>query len=318
MNTDELLDQICRQPESDELRLQYAEMIESTDPEHAAFIRLQIEITNERRRQIRASADRRIWPYLPRQEQAAGELLQRNGPRWVEDILKFTRRGIMSLVEFDRGFPCKIEMQPQMFIASADAVFRTAPIRHIDFVQPLDELGHILQERDGSDVRFPMDLLLACSQLERLDSLGFSHAALTGGDYFKLAQCRHLTRCVYLAFIGTQPTVRDLITLASGATTGKMLGIGIRNLGERTWIQRDASGADYLYTEFSKAWRDVEHGLGYVPWLHQSHNGDCRLDARWQFEHGGVPRFPARSLPALESWYDVPPLLLRGPGDTPE
>lgn len=317
MKKQDLLIAICGNPESDALRLEYANEITASDPEHAEFIRLQIAIAALRRQHARASSDRRIWPYFPKDEDRASVLLRKNRGRWAEGIARFTRR--LQLVEFDRGFPTCIEMQPHVFVADAGTVFETAPIRHINFTQPLDERGHLARTPKGDLVPFPIDQLLGCPQLAHLDSIGFAHAALEPsrppivGTAAKIAQCPHLIRCLHLTFILTLVSERDLVALAEGPLTGRMFGISIPNVGECAHIERGKQGGDYLVTDFSSPWRDVEHRLGYIPWLHPSHNGVDRLDVRWHLENGGAPRYPAGSRPIQDAWYEIERLCLTPP-----
>lgn len=318
MSATDLFNAICADPEDDELRLQYADEVRAFDPDHAAFIRLQVGIAALRRRCVAASPDRRIWPWFPEEESQAGALLSKNRLRWIRDLIKFARSRRADLVEFDRGFPAQIEVEPHTFVTNADALFQIAPIRHINFTQPVDEHGHLRRQRDGSLPPFPIDELLARPHLARLDSIGFSHAAFvssgphTVGTAATIARCPHLTRCVYLAFVLTPIKESDLIELAEGPLTGKMLGISIRDVGECTSNENHTNGKEYLYTEFGEKWLDVERRVGYVPWLHRSHNGDSRLDARYHFDHTpGVPRYAPGTKPPERAWYEVPPLRCR-------
>jgi len=53
MNINEVFQKICENPENDDLRLEYARLIEPSDPDHAELIRFQIEVTADRRQGTR-------------------------------------------------------------------------------------------------------------------------------------------------------------------------------------------------------------------------------------------------------------------------
>ncbi|HWU89389.1 MAG TPA: hypothetical protein VN253_19145 [Kofleriaceae bacterium] len=302
MNINDLFQKICEDPESDELRLEYARLIEPSDPDHAELIRFQIEVTADRRRGTR-------YYGLETKER---HLLEANQARWARNIAKFTPHGQTEQIEFDRGFPAQIEMQPAVFAEYADFIFRLAPIRHIDFIRPLDEDGHLLCGDDGTPVPFPIDQVLACPQLSRLDSIGFVNVTLkpshpgVPGDVTKIARCPHLTRCVSLNFAFTVINTHGSVELAQGELTGKMLVVvHPLTMGERHFQTYDEHGDEYIGTEFPEEWRDLERRLGYIPWLHPSHNGTNRFDARWHLEHGKLPKYPPGS-PPKDEWYQVP------------
>lgn len=301
MNIEDVFRAICENPEDDEPRLEYAKLIEGSDPAHAKLIRIQIKYADERR-----GGSRRYGS-----EGDEEGLIRRHGARWARDIAKFTPHGQTELMEFDRGFPSQIEMQPGVFAEYADLIFRLAPIRHIDFVNPLDEDGKVIRNEEGNPARFPMDRVLVCPQLSRLDSIGFVNVKLKlgnpedPGDVAKIARCPHLTRCVHLNFAFTTISDHDFLELAEGELTSKMLVVTPLDVGEQHVNAFDERGDEYTGTVFSEEWRAVERRLGYIPWLHPSHNRTNRFDARWRLEHGERPRYPPGS-PPRDEWYDVP------------
>jgi uncharacterized protein (TIGR02996 family) len=303
MRIEQVFQAICENPEDDELRLEYAKLIEGTDPAHAKLIRVQIKYADDRRGGLRAYG----W------EGDEEGLIRRHGARWARDIAKFAAYGLPDRVEFDRGFPARLKMHPNVFVEYADLLFRLAPIRHVDFVQPYDEDNQDVRDEDGNLAPYPMDRILACSQLSRLDSVGFVNVMLTlgnpgdPGDVAKIARCPHLTRCVYLNFAFTTISRHDFLELAEGELTSKMLVVApLRSsIGEQHVNDFDERGDEYTGTVFSEEWRAVERRLGYIPWLHPSHNGVNRFDARWHFAHGKLPKYPPGS-PPKEEWYDVP------------
>jgi len=303
MNVNEIFQKICEAPEDNELRLEYARLIEPSDPDHAELIRFQIGL----------AADRRLGTRLYGLEATERQLLEANSARWAHNIAKFSAHGQTTLIEFDRGFPAHIRMHPDLFVEYADFIFRLAPIRHIDFIKPYDEDGKLLTDDNGNLVPFPMDRLLACTQLSRLDSVGFSNVELKlgfpgdPGDVSKIAACPHLTRCQYLNFAFTTITEYDYLALAEGELTRKMLVVAPlwRGVGEDLVHDIEVGQGEYVRTDFSDEWKAVERRLGYIPWLHPSHNGVNRYDARWHFEQGKLPKYPPGS-PQNPEWYDIP------------
>ncbi len=303
MNIEHVFQAICDNPEDDEPRLEYAKLVESSDPAHAKLIRIQLKYVDERRRGLR----------LPGWEGDEEGLIRGHGARWARDIAKFAAHGRPTRVEFDRGFPALLDMHPDVFAEYADLIFRLAPIRHIDFVQPYDEDNEIIRDDDGNIAPFPMDRVLACSQLSRLDSVGFVQVELDlsrpdrPGDAGKIARCTYLTRCLYLNFAFTLFTEIDCLQLAEGELTRKMLVVNPLDfgVGERRVHDAELGEGEFIRTIFHDEWKEVERRLGYIPWLHPSHNARNRFDIRWHFEHGTIPKYPPGS-PPKDEWYDVP------------
>jgi hypothetical protein len=203
-------------------------------------------------------------------------------------------------------------MHPEMFAEYADLVFRLAPLRHIDFIKPYDEFGELLKDEHGNLVPFPMERLLACPQLSRLDSVGFVNVELVpsnpgvSGDVTKIASCPYLTRCMYLNFAFTVINDHAYLELAEGEFTGKMLVVvSPSEPGERQDGDVEIGMGEYIDTTFDEEWKAVEQRLGYIPWLHPSHNRVNRIDARWHLEHGNLPKYPPGS-PQRPEWYDIP------------
>lgn len=302
MNIEQTFEAICETPEDDGLRLEYATLIESSDPDHARFIRWQVRYADERRHGVDhggGASDR-------------DNLLPANRSRWARNIAKFAAHGDPRAVAFDRGFPIHVEMHPDVFIEYADLIFRLAPIRSIYFVQPYAEDGRSLRNDSGELAAFPMDRLLACPQLARLDSVGFVHVELKPsrrnqpGDVTKIAQCPHLTRCLDLNFSSTTITDHAFLELAEGELTGKMLVVRPLYVGERRVEDIEVGMGEYTRTDFSDEWKAVERRLGYIPWLHPSHNDVVHgWDRRWHLEHGKLPKYPPGS-PQQPGWYDIP------------
>ena len=302
MDINEVFKKICIDPEDDDARLEYARQIEPSDPDHAELIRFQVEMAADRRRGARIYG-------LDSKEY---RLLKTNHVRWVHNIARYAAHGFPDRVEIHRGFPSHIKMHPDVFVEYADLLFRLAPIRHVDFVQPYDEDNQLVRDDAGNLEPFPMDRLLACPQLSRLDSIGFENVELVPsnldqpGDVAKIARCPYLTRCMYLNFAFTVVGRRAYRELAEGELTGKMLVVvSPLDAGERRVHDIEAGMGEYLDIIFDDEWKAVEQRLGYIPWLHPSHNGVNRFDARWYLEHGKLPKYPSGS-PQRPEWYAIP------------
>jgi hypothetical protein len=84
-----------------------------------------------------------------------------------------------------------------------------------------------------------------------------------------------------------------------------MLVVNPLEVGEQRVQDLEIGMGEYTRTDFSDEWKAVESRLGYIPWLHPSHNGVNRFDARWHFEHGKLPKYPPGS-PQQPEWYDIP------------
>ncbi len=166
---------ICDRPDDDDARLAFADLIESSDPDHAAFIRLDIEMVSRRRHELPFDSDK---------GQAVGSLLRRNKQRWSRDLARFLPRNqeldgsiISEGLFFDRGFPTQISIHPSVFLEYAELLFRLAPIRHVRFCEPYDQEtllpGPVPTRPDGGLEPIPLEQILAMPELSRLDSFGF-------------------------------------------------------------------------------------------------------------------------------------------------
>ena len=165
MTIESVFQAICERPEDDDLRLQYAELVQSSDPEHAEYIRLSI-----------ADAIRRRDHQWSAHSERLSELGCRNEGRWAHDLIRFLPRYQDSKgstdathhVMFDRGFPTQITIHPLIFLEYADLLFRLAPIRHVRFTQPYDQEsylpGPVPVLPDGTWEQFPLDQILAMPQ----------------------------------------------------------------------------------------------------------------------------------------------------------
>lgn len=292
MSIDDVYRAICENPEDDALRLEYAELIEPSDPVHAACIRQQI---NE------AQIARGTTSVRIRTDPELG-VLQSDEDRWTHNLAKFARcwGGRHTQIIFHRGFPAFIEVDPFMFLEYAELLFRLAPLRHIRISDPWNE--------DGPHPELPVDEILACPQLARLDSFGFTQTQLPEDIFTKIAACPHLTRCQFLKFEWHAGNSFDFRALLDGELTRKMLRIHSGNVqfqGEHTQDFEEIDG-DFTRTFFRESGKEAERRHGYIPWLHPSQNRVDWQNAVYFVERGIYPKFPAGSLPPKPEWYDVP------------
>jgi uncharacterized protein (TIGR02996 family) len=303
MNIDETWRAICEDPDDDGLRLRYADLVEAADPEWAQFIRAQID----------AAARVRRGEYHVDYGNPSGPQAE----RWGRNIAMFTHSGNPNRVEFFRGFPAKIDMQPEVFIENAELIFRLAPIQHIQFRTPCDDDWQPLLDDDGIRVEFPLDEVLARPELARLDRIILRDVRLRPNSAAKLAACPYLTRCLYLDLTFSLLTEEGVVALAEGALTRKMLVVahelpteyGEHRVRERV---RDMETAPEVTRHvFGQKGKELEEQYGYIPWLHDD-NRPSDIDIRWYANQGLVPKFPAGSKPPRDEWYEMPPPIHHG------
>jgi hypothetical protein len=246
-----------------------------------------------------------------------GQPSEGQAERWARNIAMFTQGGNPNSVEFFRGFPAKIDMQPDVFIENADLIFRLAPIQHIEFRTPCDDDWQPLVDDEGLRVPFPLDEVLAAPELARLDRIILRDVRLRRDSAAKLAACPHLTRCLYLDLRDSLLTEEGLVALAEGPLTGKLIGVRhqlVTDYGEHTVRERVRpmeTAPEVTRHVFGDKGRELEARLGYIPWLHEaSYPSD--IDIRWYFDQGRVPKFPAGSKPPRDEWYEMPPDIHHG------
>jgi uncharacterized protein (TIGR02996 family) len=322
MTIEDVFKGICENPENDELRVQFADLVEDADPDQATYIRLELTEAQRRRAGLPSyPGEGCSGPEAARQYQS----LIRHEERWAHNLSRFLPKrhsdgpprsdGLM----FDRGFPSRISIHPFVFLEYADLLFRLAPIRHIRFREPYDMEeffpGPVPRRADGTLEPFPLDEILAMPQLARLDSFGFQYLpadeeAFPKDMWRKVAACPHLTRCRVLDIGRTHYSVRisDLELLAAGPLTQKMIQLepwGVASdLGEQEVLDVE-NGYEVTKTVFSERGKELERKHGYIPWLHRSHCQYDRDDIAYHVERGALPKYPADS-PPQSDWYEFP------------
>lgn len=170
------LTEIVARPWDDAPRLAYADAVQSTRPERAELIRLQIErFVNERGRGIevgRPSARER-------------ELLRKHGDDWARYIAHYARPHRPDAeyqgYELERGFIAQIRTDPDMMSDPGSRLFELAPIEHLDLTT------------DGN-----IRKALVSPFLANLRTLGLNKCELTDEDVIALANEGHLARIEWL------------------------------------------------------------------------------------------------------------------------
>jgi uncharacterized protein (TIGR02996 family) len=109
---------VLAEPADDLLRLIYADCLEERRDRRADFIRAQIALD-------RAGPDD---PRRPALEGASRALLKEHQQEWLGPLW-----GVLDGWEFRRGFVEKVLITPEGFVAHADLIFRSAPVRHVHF-----------------------------------------------------------------------------------------------------------------------------------------------------------------------------------------
>src|SRR6185437_5557887 len=119
-----LLDDIIRSPDDLDLRLAYADAVESADPERAELIRIQVGTA--RTRGAHWPADRRAVTEAESYGREQG-LVNRRGREWAASIAD-----LASSWHFLRGFPEEIGIDAADFLVRAPELYRRAPVLHLN------------------------------------------------------------------------------------------------------------------------------------------------------------------------------------------
>ncbi|HEU0031632.1 MAG TPA: hypothetical protein VFQ53_13425 [Kofleriaceae bacterium] len=297
MTIDEIWEGICKNPEDDDLRLEYANRIEAADADHAWLIREQIRRSREAqagRYDVPSGREQGLCDWAP--------------DRWASQLLKFSATHQPSDIVFWRGFPAFVHVNPETFIEYADLLFRLAPIRVVQFGLPYVESGYWLDLPKDERPPFPTAKLFTMPQLSRLDGVAFvQHRELPDDLAPGIAACPHLTRCQWIGFAG-HAVVPNFIALAQGELTRKMLcihGSDVEYYGERRQEELDEYDQQYTRTYFAQRGKELEQEYGYIPWLHPSHNETGWQDAVYKVEHGILPKYKPGT-PPMPEWYEFP------------
>ena len=203
---DAFLQAILGEPADDLLRLVYADWLEERGEPRADFIRAQIALE-------RARPDD---PRRPALEGSARALLKANQEDWLGPLW-----GVVDGWEFRRGFVEKVLITPEGFVAHAELIFRSAPVRHVHFFRrPQVRLDQVRDLAESSwlarlaTVKLNTDrglgdagveLLAGSPHLARLSCLDLSD------NWIRDAGATMLSRSPYLGELGTLRLGRNLI-----------------------------------------------------------------------------------------------------------
>lgn len=176
VDKEKALAEVVARPWDDAPRLAYANAVQSTRPERAELIRLQIErFANERGRGIE----------IGRPSAREKELLRKHGDDWARYISHYARPYLPDAeyqgYELERGFVAQIRTDPDI-VSDPDArLFDLAPIEHLDLTA------------DGN-----IRKALVSPYLANLRSLGLNKIGLTDDDVIALVNEGHLDRLEWL------------------------------------------------------------------------------------------------------------------------
>jgi len=164
----ELYDAILADPDNVDLRLQYADAVSDTDPDHAELIRLQVEETRMRQ----------AGGFAPRGVQTRIDTLTRElGPRLAAPIASLVDR-----YELRNGFVDLVRMTARGFLENGEAVYRHGPARFLE----LTESASLMAE------------LATAPLLQRLASLDFYGNEIGDAGVVQLAASPYLDKLAWL------------------------------------------------------------------------------------------------------------------------
>lgn len=244
----ELYAAILADPDNLDLRLQYADAVADTDPEHADLIRLQIEDEQLGRQARYPSAEKfqRVQQLL----NSAGERIAAAVAPLVDDW------------QLRRGFPEVVQMSAQAFLTQIAEVYRRAPVRHLILTDAaqlieliaaspyLDRLSSLDLEHnplgDGG-----LNVLLRSPYLKNLRFLGLRRADIGMDGVEALAGTDSLPNLRYLSFVGNRVEITPQPG-AQDAISGELLGVDypeqgrrlIEVYGEKPWLTYTSTNPD--------------------------------------------------------------------------
>jgi hypothetical protein len=288
---DEIYADILRRPERDDLRLEYADACEPSDPKHAWLIRKTIAL-------VQADG----YEYVNVPEDVDAKLSNR-----LEQF------GDVSCVQ-DRGFIGGIALDPRVFVDHGDEIMQLAPILRVRFVtEDFSKRGYefpLMKEllaspgfariREASFIheRFPyesLEMMLDSANLGsllKLETSGVFRYAAT--EEQEAAQEREMWPRLF-----AHPVFRGMIDWGLGPTK--------RQVGDQLHIEEEFGPRTaevcnlHTWTPMPPEDRAVEAQYGYIPRLHAANQGAKLLD--WL--RGNKPDYPVGARPIAEM-YAVP------------
>jgi len=236
----ELYDAILADPDNVDLRLQYADAVSDTDPDHAELIRLDIEKERLGRQSLR----------LPLDQSTRRRSLSRSlGPRLARDVAP-----LVASWQLRRGFPEVVKMSAESFLSTGAEVYRRAPVRHL-----------IVTDATGF-----LDQLMASPLLRRLASLDLTGNPIGDEGVETLVRSPHLGRLRFLSLSWTGAGKRGAEALAAAQTLPRLQYLDfVGNDVELTPkpAAQDAISGELLEVEYPALGKELADVYGPKPWL---------------------------------------------------
>jgi len=194
------LEDIVARPDDDAPRLIYADWLEERGDPRGEFIRLQCALAG-----MTVGDPRR--PALQERER---QLLARHAHDWCAPL------GLEpGQCTFRRGFVEVVEMHAEQFVASAETLFRAAPVRQIHFLHATASIAE----------------LAACPWLTRLRTLDLSGNALRDSGAAVLAASPHLSGLAALDLGGCEIHQKGAEHLANAVGLSRLGTLGLAGCG---------------------------------------------------------------------------------------
>lgn len=244
---DDAFAKIIAKPWDDTPRLAYADAVQSTRPERAELIRLQIErFASERARGIEVG----------RPSAREKQLVERYGDDWARYISHHARPHQPGAdyqgYEFERGFVAQIRTDPDIVSDARSRLFELAPIEHLDLTT------------DG-DVR----AALLSPLLANLRSLRLNEVGLTDEDVIAFARDGHVDRLEWLDLRANKFGRAGVEALVASpkirAIPMVLLGSHPYNPGVQFEIADNGAVSEWWFPEYGQT---LEKQFGRVDWLH--------------------------------------------------
>ena len=236
----ELYAAILADPDNLELRLQYADAVADTDPEHAELIRLQLE------KERLGRQARRLPPDLSRHQR---RLALSIGPRIARDVAP-----LVTSWQLRRGFPELVKMTAESFLRTGAEVYRRAPVRHLILT---DLVGHL-------------DAVVESPLLRRLSSLDLTANPIGDDGVERLVRSPHLGGIRFLSLSGTDTGKRGAEALAASQTLPNLQYLDfIGNAVELTPrpAGQDAISGELIGVDYPVFGQHLAELYGPKPWL---------------------------------------------------
>ena len=310
-STSEILADIRRQPERDDLRFEYADACQAKDPDYARYIRTELE----------------YW-------RPGSSIDTPRGSRRVATRIAHPFEKYCYSVELNRGFVEEVTMDPYIFIDHGDKLLDLAPIRMITFTPKPSPPG-LDRPPFRQVVPSAVPEVMACPHIARVYGIDFDNSNfqtwyLEDSDIEAMLTSKYLDRLLTFTLPGgrTQDSWRDDYCAGvwerafARPEFRKMLTVDFPHYpGE---ISREYDDDWERVTEpiaMGAQGRAFEQEHGYLPSLHEINVwGANPSGPLWHDElvlgvlRGELPKFPVGA-PVTEEMYALPPAKRRTTGN---